>query len=874
MDNLNYNEQLDNMINENSISLINSKALSTAKLIEMFFVKTTMLISNSKSTKFATLNDESFDKNIITNIETFYTNYLQNEQIIKLWQNIDVNLLLDPNSKQPPPLVIETYLDLINLEPNQNLYIRKNDSNNPLITSFSNNNAQIASSTLVCKGGKKSEVVLERWLLELDATDSTPDALHFNTFNDDSTAENSLEQFVNEKFLIFLRYLVSLLKILPAQELFERLINEEKTGKFPSIKVCTRILDGSKPILSKGRIGLSKPIIQSNESHLEQKNVIPLETNLGLLRVNVSYRKNVNFFVSDHHHHQQQQQVSAAQPHKVIKTDNLSHTSGQQGAAHINLYNSPVFQQASSESISSLLSAEQYAGSAGRKSLNSYNSNINRGSLQYPSTFKVGSVGSIASNSLTRNPSNSSVIATLRAQRSSNGSNNGLPNPPTHLQNQLSSDSIISPSNTDNHSLSSPTDHRTPLVYEQFKRKPSFKGERKSSKGDVSTHLSRKQSDLSDNNPDIKEFLDLISDDGSKNASIIKSSSLATNNNNNSSNSKAQSITDSLMRFKMMKLEPFEADSNNDNNSLGVSITTSPDSASILKRRNMSSGSISEPHHYDSDKRKYSANAEESKIQSDFNQFGFSPTRGFDAEQIKATLDRSRRGSIDSSKRMALSTSRNSLYSHYEQEHEEDLDDEYIPGFRRSYNNDTGIVESLNSVTGPRDIHHRRKRTSSSSSSFAYSIPKFSNSINSNKTSVSSVSNQAISFSSQTASRRPSIDAYAEPTTETSTVYANFEKPKSYSKNSGSSVAIARNMYSSTSPKTKSPLEHEAARLEHVVTDESIKKSGNYISSFDNQNSKMNENLKDCNSSNQNKNQHNNLNDDDDDLLFFMGDSS
>ncbi|XBW35263.1 hypothetical protein QEN19_000828 [Hanseniaspora menglaensis] len=860
MDNLNFNEEIDNMINKNSASLSRDKTLNTAKLIEMFFVKTTMLVSNSKSTKFANLNDESFDKNIMSNIETFYTNYLQNEEVIKLWQNIDVDLLLDQSSKQPLPLVIETYLDLINLEPTQNLYISKSDNFNSTATSFLNNNAQIASSVLVCKGGKKSEIVLERWLLELDAAESAPEALHFNTY-DSNTYDNTLEQFMNNKFLIFLRYLVSLLKVLPSQELFEKLIGEEKAGRFPSVKVCTRIIDGSKPILSKGRIGLSKVIIGSNESHLHQKNVIPLETDLGLLRVNVSYRKNVNFFVADQH-----QVAIASNSHKQLKQDGLSNVIGQ-GATHVSLYNSPVFQHASSESFSSLLSAEQHIGSIGRKSTNSNAGNINRASLQYQSTFKVGSVGSIASNTLTRNPSNSSVIAALRAQRSSNGSNNGLNNATSQAQNQLSSDSIDYNLNNDNIGLSS-ADKKTPYVYEKLKSRPGIKSERKSSKSEVSLQVTKKFFDINDNSPDVKEFLDLISDDGIKSNSIVESSSMMSSNNNwnNSANiNSVQSITDSLIRFKMMKADNIDV-----GNSMSISLNTG-DSVAMDKQRNASISS--ETNLNIMDQKKYSFKDEDIDNQPDFNQFGFSPTRHFDAEQLRATLDRSRRGSIDSSKKMVLSSSKNSLYSHCEPENEQHRhDDAFIPGLRRSYNdsaNDFGVVGSFSSVTSPRDINNRRPRGASTSS--VYSMPKFYNSLTSNKFSGSPGSHTNISYSSQNVSRRTSIDRYAEPIIETSTIYANFEKPKSYSKNSSSSLSTSKKITHTKNNKKKHLLEHQETPVNLVNGDsESI----NDTALLNDQNKNDFDIGKSSKFNNQLKHPNISMNNDDDDLLFFMGDSN
>ena len=312
----NLNESYNSLLQNSSFLNKSSdgKKLDEAKLLEMFFVKTSMLISNSKSLYFlnntnaddADGNNNS-DKNIIDNISTFHTKYLENEQNISVWRNIDVEKLYEIHQtkkfKYPPPLVIETNLYLINLEPNQNLYIIKKDSNQdsqsslPNITGSAINSDTLSRSVLVCKGGKKNEIVLERWLLELDFEDSTPDALHFNTFENEDGKNMSLDEFVTNKFLIFSRYLVSLLRMLPSQELHEKAYSEEESGKFPAVRVSTRILDGSKPILSKGRIGLSKSLGTSSQNHLEQKSILPLETDLGLLRVIVSYRHNVNFFV-------------------------------------------------------------------------------------------------------------------------------------------------------------------------------------------------------------------------------------------------------------------------------------------------------------------------------------------------------------------------------------------------------------------------------------------------------------------------------------------------------------------------------------------------------------------------------------------------
>lgn len=339
-------------------------------------------------------------------------------------------------------------------------------------------------------------------MLELDFEDSTPDALHFNTFENEERQDISFKEFVDSKFLIFLRYLVSLLRMLPAQELHEKAYSEEESGKFPAVRVSTRILDGSKPILSKGRIGLSKPLGTNSHDHLEQKSVLPLETDLGLLRVNVSYRQNVNFFVLN------QQEVSQILSSKQVSgpQSNIINTQGL--SPNINHHSSI-------DSGHSVLSSDPIRSNGSKKSLNNYN----RGSIQFQSNFKVGSVGSVISNSLTRNPSNSSVIATLRAHRSSNSSSNNVL--PQASQNYTSSESLISQHNVDlgvHQSIGSlHSENKHASQHENIlKRQTNAAGsnynsvlnERKFSRGSIKND--------NKSNDDIDEFLNLISEDSTR----------------------------------------------------------------------------------------------------------------------------------------------------------------------------------------------------------------------------------------------------------------------------------------------------------------------------------------------------------------------
>ncbi|KAH3666472.1 hypothetical protein OGAPHI_003468 [Ogataea philodendri] len=181
---------------------------------------------------------------------------LGNSEISKtaltLWKNKDILAL--------PPLVIETYLDLRGLNSNQTLML----------------------DDVIIKTSRKSEIVLERWLVEFDLT----------TFDNDVLELPS----IYKKTIILFRSLYLLAGLLPSYKLRDKLSKSKL--KNSSIHVSCRILDGSKPITSKGRIGLSKKLADEEE-HSRSKNLEPILTPIGALRVSVSYRKNCNFQISD-----------------------------------------------------------------------------------------------------------------------------------------------------------------------------------------------------------------------------------------------------------------------------------------------------------------------------------------------------------------------------------------------------------------------------------------------------------------------------------------------------------------------------------------------------------------------------------------------
>lgn len=250
---------------------------SVIELIQDFFMKSAGLITliENKGNTFdetpVNFDNEWFDMNIDMVHEL--------PSVINTWSHYD-------GKTELPPLVIETYLDLRQLTSNYTVRLR--DKEGHLWT--------------VAKGSKKSEVVLERWLIELDNESAS-----FK--NSLQNQENTDARKVDKQITLLFRYLYTLLQLLPSNDLQLDLLKQSEMQSNPiPVEVKTRILDGSKPILSKGRIGLSRPIISTysntiNESnlppHLDQKKVTPVWTKFGLLRISVSYRKDYEFVIQD-----------------------------------------------------------------------------------------------------------------------------------------------------------------------------------------------------------------------------------------------------------------------------------------------------------------------------------------------------------------------------------------------------------------------------------------------------------------------------------------------------------------------------------------------------------------------------------------------
>jgi len=177
---------------------------------------------------------------------------------LSLWRTRDVLLL--------PPLVVETVLDLRGLEANQTLVFEEEN---------------------MLKTAKKSEIVLERWLVEFD----------MSIFDNQSVEVPG----IYKRLVVLFRVLYTVLRLLPAYQLRNSLLESGQSA----LSVCVRakILDGSKKIGSKGRIGLSRDLGRGSpgtgRSHLSTYLMQPVLTPIGALKVSASYRTSCDFAVRD-----------------------------------------------------------------------------------------------------------------------------------------------------------------------------------------------------------------------------------------------------------------------------------------------------------------------------------------------------------------------------------------------------------------------------------------------------------------------------------------------------------------------------------------------------------------------------------------------
>lgn len=232
------------------------------QVVQNFFSKATQVVVQSRLGP--RQRDKSHKLNKWFNLETDELEAFRDD--LKLWRTIDIY------SDKMPPVVVETYLDMRHLNANQTLVLEDLHGKRW--------NASF--------GGRKTEVVLERWVIEIQRPESPQQ----------SPASSTELPMAYKKCILLFRALYTYCRLLPAWTLQKKLAKSKLSAS--PLKIGCRVLNGAQPISSRGRVGLSKPVSGGSAgAHLGSFSFDPVEIPSGVFKISVSYRTNCSFAVDD-----------------------------------------------------------------------------------------------------------------------------------------------------------------------------------------------------------------------------------------------------------------------------------------------------------------------------------------------------------------------------------------------------------------------------------------------------------------------------------------------------------------------------------------------------------------------------------------------
>ncbi|SZF05670.1 unnamed protein product [Blumeria hordei] len=263
---------------KNAISSSNGPSLDSVKKIDQilqnFHLKAAILVLQSRILLPVVITQEGSKKvNKWFQIETDDTNSFRQE--LNVWRQCD------GYSNRPPPLIIETYLDTMDLAGSQNLVIvddsgKRWDVNEAL---NSTNGVSLRSTKI------KTQVILERWRFELkDPPDQSPYDF------------GPILPTMYKKFIVFFRSLYATTKFVPAGRYVRILGNNRSAGSV--LKAKCRIVNGT---INHGSFDLlTHPLYNNGNIPVTTNYVLgTTETPVGQIYAEVTYRNDCNFKVDD-----------------------------------------------------------------------------------------------------------------------------------------------------------------------------------------------------------------------------------------------------------------------------------------------------------------------------------------------------------------------------------------------------------------------------------------------------------------------------------------------------------------------------------------------------------------------------------------------
>ncbi|CDH52478.1 autophagy protein [Lichtheimia corymbifera JMRC:FSU:9682] len=241
-------------------------------IIQNFYTKTVQVIVQARvspdsdrhgkcSSTSSTTSASSSSKNKMNkwfNIATQDAEFLRED--LKYWRTRAIQSM----DREPPPLILDIYLDTSDLTPNHSLMLA--------IDRARFNKVDLPYST--------NRILLERWTLSLNHP--LPD------FPVDLPN-------LYKRSIIFFRALYSFVRLLPGHELHRRLskygqqLNELSLGHRLSSTIIT----------DKSELSLDKSILDGNVRDTQMYEFSDVVTPLGIFKLQVQYRKNCDFRVED-----------------------------------------------------------------------------------------------------------------------------------------------------------------------------------------------------------------------------------------------------------------------------------------------------------------------------------------------------------------------------------------------------------------------------------------------------------------------------------------------------------------------------------------------------------------------------------------------
>lgn len=257
------------------------------QVIRQFFAKAALVITESRVVSTKVIKDPALNTPLVN--KWFNLELDESEEVresLRLWKSIDF-----PSEVLPPPLVVETYLDLRDLGSKHNIYLTTYDSNGSDTLGGSGGATGPAEKQFkVTQGGKRTEIVLERWIVQfIPPDDASTDPVNWDDKELQPTA-------IYKQAATLIRSLYTYAQILPVWTLRRKLNRSKLT--VPPLRIGCRILDGSQRLTSKGRIGLTKKLTDSMEE-LESIYFPDLKTPFGSIKMSASHRVECDFSILD-----------------------------------------------------------------------------------------------------------------------------------------------------------------------------------------------------------------------------------------------------------------------------------------------------------------------------------------------------------------------------------------------------------------------------------------------------------------------------------------------------------------------------------------------------------------------------------------------